>query len=87
MDKNRLNKLKASSVIGVELHRVQQVAGVRTLGKLNSMMSSDTHPLHHLQVFPQSAFSHRLIQWRTECGRMSFLPTAIRLFNASEQKC
>lgn len=85
-DRNKLNKFikKASSTIGAELDSIQQVAEARMLRKLKCILKNASHPLHNLEVFSQSTFSHRLIspQCRTERSRRSFLPGAIRLFNA-----
>ena len=85
-DKKRLDKLirKASSVVGAEQLKVQQVAEARILNKLASIMSNPTHPLHALKVIKNSTFSQRLIApiCKTERYRKSCIPAAIRFYNA-----
>ena len=87
-DRNKLDKLirKAGSVIGAEQQTVQQVAEARTLKKLCSIMNNPTHPLHALKVIKSSTFSQRLIAplCKTERCRKSFIPAAIRFYNAQK---
>ena len=87
-DRNRVDKLirKASSVVGAELEMVQQVAGTRTLNRLGSILANPAHPLHSLKVVNNSTFSQRLIApvCKSERYRKSFIPTAIRLYNAQK---
>lgn len=85
-DRSRLNKLiikKASTIVGVSQNWVQQVAEVRMLRKMNTIMNHNSHPHYALAVFLQSNVSLRLILTRsmTEHDRKSFLLAAIRLFN------
>ena len=87
-DKNRLDKLirKASSVVGAEQLKVQQVAEARILNKLASIMANPAHPLHALKVIKNSTFSQRLIipMCKTERYRTSCIPAAIRFYNAQK---
>ena len=87
-DKNRLDKLirKASSVVGADQLKVQQVAEARILNKLASIMANPAHPLHALKVIKNSTFSQRLIipMCKTERYRTSCIPAAIRFYNAQK---
>lgn len=84
-DADRLSKLvrKASSVVGVRLDNVEEVAEGRTRRKLDSILENPSHPLHAELVKMRSTFSHRLIPPRHSTKRFgqSFVPTAIRLHN------
>ena len=86
-DTNRLEKLvrKASNVVGVELDSLAVVAERRSLAKLHAIMDNPSHPLHTDLTDRRSTFSVRLTLPRcsTERHRKSFIPTAIRLYNAS----
>jgi hypothetical protein len=86
-DASRVNKLirKASSVLGMSLDTLEEVAERRILAKLLAIMDNVTHPLHAMVMTQRSTFSHRLIPPRCarERYRRSFLPAAMRLYNAS----
>ena len=62
-DTGRLNKLvrKASSVVGVQLDNLEEVAEGRTRRKLDSILENPSPPLHAELVKMRSTFSHRLI--------------------------
>ena len=89
-DANRLNKLikKAGSVVGSKLVTLEEVVEHRMLAKLLVIMDNVSHPLHETRDKLKSSFSNRLIQPRClkERHRKSFLPGAIRLYNASQQR-
>lgn len=84
---NQLNKLikKASSIIGEELVPLEVVAEKRIMSKLLTILDNTSHPLHDVFVNLRSNFSWRLIppRCKSERYRKSFVPTAIRLYNAS----
>ena len=86
-DANRLNKLikKAESVVGSKLVTLEEVAENRMLAELLVIMYNISHPLHETLDKLKSIFSNRLIQPRCleELHRKSFVPGAIRLYNAS----
>lgn len=86
-DTQRLDKLikKAASVIGASQDFVVSVMERRTLAKLLSIMDNSSHPLHELLLRQRSSFSERLLSLSCSTDRLrkSFLPRAIRLFNAS----
>nr|XP_010780298.1 PREDICTED: von Willebrand factor A domain-containing protein 7-like [Notothenia coriiceps] len=69
-DTGRLNKLvrKASSVVGVQLDNLEEVAEGRARRKLDRILENPSHPLHAELVKMRSTFSHRLIppQQRTK---------------------
>lgn len=86
-DANRLNKLirKASNVVGVELDSLAVVSERRMLSKLHAILDNVSHPLHYVLLKHKSTFSERFIlpKCTTERHRKSFLPMAIKLYNAS----
>ena len=83
---NKLNKItkKASSVVGLRVEGLQLVAERKILAKLNSILSNPSHPLYSELQDRVSTFSQRLTlpSMHTQRFRLSFLPTAIRLYNA-----
>ena len=83
---NRLKKItkKASSVVGLRVESLQSVTERRIRTKLDSMRSNPSHPLYSMLQDRMSTFSGRLTlpPMHTERYRLSFLPTAIRLYNA-----
>ncbi|MBN3314359.1 RTJK polymerase, partial [Atractosteus spatula] len=87
VDSNRLNKLirRASSVIGSGLDPLEVVAERTMVSKPEAIMDNVSHPLYDMLVEMKSTFSNRLIHpWcDRERYRRSFLPSAIRLYNAS----
>ena len=87
-DKNRLDKLirKASSVVGDAQQTVQKVAEARTLNKLGTIMTNPAHPLHSRKMINSGTFSQRLIapMCKSERYRKSFIPAAIRFYNAQK---
>ena len=89
-DANRLNKLikKAGSVVGSKLVTLEEVAEDRMLAKLLVIMDNVSHPLHETLDKLKSSFSSRLIHPRClkERHRKSFLPGAVRLYNASQKR-
>ena len=83
---NKLNKTikKASSVVGLQMEGLQSVAERRIRDKLNAIMVNPSHPLYGDLQDRKSTFSQRLTfppKMHTERYRLSFLPTAIRLYN------
>uniref|UniRef100_A0A8C7Z516 Reverse transcriptase domain-containing protein n=1 Tax=Oryzias sinensis TaxID=183150 RepID=A0A8C7Z516_9TELE len=86
-DRKRLNKLvrRASSVLGCPLDFVEEVGERRMLAKLTSIMDNTSHPLHQTVEALSSSFSGRLLHppCRKERFRKSFIPTAVRLYNAT----
>ena len=75
---------KASSVVGLRMEGLQSVADRRIREKLNSIMVNPSHPLFADVKARKSTFSQRLTfppKMHTERYRLSFLPTAIRLYN------
>ena len=88
-DTNRVNKLikKAGSVVGSQFVTLEEVVEDRMLAKLLVIMDNVFHPLHETLDKLKSRFSNRLIQPRClkERHRKSFLPGAIKLYNASQQ--
>lgn len=88
-DTNKISRIirKAGSVLGVQLDSLVVVSERRMLCKLHSILDNSTHPLHQVLTPHRSNFSNRLIprqpRCNTECLRKSFLPLAIKLFNAS----
>ena len=83
---NKLNKItkKASSVVGLRIEGLQSVAERRIKLKLKSIMANPSHPLYGDLQDRASTFSQRLTfppKMQTERYRLSFLPTAIRLYN------
>ncbi|KAK7158641.1 hypothetical protein R3I94_005089 [Phoxinus phoxinus] len=86
-DRKRLNKLvmKASSVLVCHLDTIEEVGERRMLTRLASIMGNTSHPLHEIVSSLSSSFSCRLLhpQCKTERFRRSFIPVAVRLFNAT----
>ena len=87
-EQNKLNKLikKASSVVGLRMESVQSVAERRIRDKLKAMLANTSHPLYGTLQDRTSTFSRRLTlppRMNSERYRLSFIPTAIRLFNAN----
>ena len=87
-EQNKLNKIikKASSVVGLQMESLKSVAERRIRDKLNSILSNTSHPFHAMLQDRTSAFSRRLTlppRMHTERYRLSFMPTAIRLYNAN----
>ena len=85
-ERNKLEKTikKASSVVGLRMEGLQSVADRRIREKLNSIMGNPSHPLYADLQARKSTFSQRLTlppNMNTERYRLSFWPTAIRLFN------
>ena len=85
---NKLNKIikKASSVVGLQIEGLQSVAERRIRDKLDSIIANPSHPLYGDLQDRASTFSQRLTfppKMNTERYRLSFLPTAIRLYNES----
>ncbi|MBN3311348.1 ANG4 protein, partial [Atractosteus spatula] len=78
-------KRRASSVIGFDLDSLEVVAERRMRSKLEAIMDNFSHPLFDRLAGMKSTFSNRLIHPRCdrERYRRSFLPSAIRLYNAS----
>lgn len=89
-DANRLDKLikKAASVIGIGmgLDTVTIITERRILTKLRKIMANKSHPLNATLVKQKSVFSCRLTlpSCSTERFRKTFIPTAIRMFNAAK---
>ena len=75
---------KASSVVGRKMDAVQPVADRRIRVKIDSILSNPSHPLYTVLQDRVSSFSQRLTlpSIKTERYRLSFLPTAIRLYNS-----
>ena len=88
-DTNKLNKLvrKASSVVGVELVRLEVVAERGMRRKLAAILVNPSHPLYEELAKMRSTFSHRLIPPRHSTNRLgqSFIPAAIRLHNSVQR--
>lgn len=86
-DRNRIDKLvrRSGSVLGCSLESVVVVGERRMLAKLTSIMDNPLHPLHETVSAMSSSFSQRLKhpRCRKERFRRSFIPTAVRLYNAS----
>ena len=84
----KLNKLvrKASSVVGVELVRLEVVAERGMRRKLAAILENPSHPLYDELVKMRSTFSHRLIPPRHSTNRLgqSFIPAAIRFHNSGQ---
>ena len=80
---------KAGSILGVQLDSLVVVSERRMLCILHNILDNNAHPLHQVLTSSRSTFSNRLILPRcnTERQRKSFLPVAIRLFNASTFGC
>ena len=83
---NKLNRTikKASSVVGLRIEGLQSVAERRIRDKLNSIKVNPSHPLYGDLQERVSTFSQRLTlppKMHTERYRLSFFPTAIRLYN------
>ena len=89
-DANRLNKLikKAESVVGSKLVTLEEVADDRMLAKLLVILDNISHPPLETLDKLKSSFSNRPIKPRClkERLRKSFLPGAIKLYNASQQR-
>ena len=83
----KLNKLvkKAGSVVGGSLETLEEVAEQRTRRRLRAILENPTHPLNN--EVARSTFSHRLISPHQHTNRfgLSFVPTAIRLYNDAGQ--
>ena len=86
-DRGKLNKLvrRVSSVLDCPLKSIEQVGEERMLSKLTSIMDNTSHPLHETVRALSSSFSSGLLrpQCRKERYRRSFLPAAVRLYNAA----
>lgn len=86
-DKARLDKLvkKAGSVVGIELEPLTSVAERRVLSRLLSILDNPHHPLHSTFSRQRSSFSDRLLSLSCSTDRLrkSFVPQAVRLYNAS----
>ena len=86
-DRNRIDKLvrRSGSVLGCSLESVVVVGERRMLAKLTSIMDNPHHPLHETVSAMSSSFSQRLKhpRCRKERFRRSFIPTEVRLYNAS----
>ncbi|XP_054643404.1 uncharacterized protein LOC129187756 isoform X2 [Dunckerocampus dactyliophorus] len=84
-DRSRINRLirRASSVLDGPLDSMEEVGERRMLAKLTSIMDNTSHPLHDTVGSLSSSFSSRLLHPRCkkERFRMSFIPTAVRLYN------
>ena len=85
-ERNKLDKTikKASSVVGLRLEGLQSVAERRIREKLNAILANPSHPLYDDLQGRVSTFSQRLTlppRMHSERYRLSFLPTAIRLYN------
>lgn len=86
-DTQRLNRLikRAGSVMGLSLDSVETVVEQRTLSKIRGILSNQSHPLYPVFSRQRSSISTRLHSLRcsTERFRNSFVPWAIRLYNAA----
>ena len=71
--------------MGGSLETLEEVAEQRTRRRLRSILENPTHPLNNEVV--RSTFSHRLISPHQHTNRfgLSFVPTAIRLYNEAGQ--
>ena len=89
-DTNRLERLirRAGDVVGEELDTLTTVAERRMLSRLQSILDNVSHPLYDTLAQQRSTFSRRFLSPRctTERHRKSFLPVAIKLYNASLRK-
>ncbi|KAM9732798.1 uncharacterized protein ACNS7B_015119 [Menidia menidia] len=76
---------KDTSRVGMKLDSLVTVAEARTLNKLMDIMADSSHPLHTVISSQRSLFSDRLLlpKCRTNRLKNSFVPSAIRLYNAS----
>ena len=71
---------------GLRMESVQSVAERRIRDKLKAMLANTSHPLYGTLQDRTSTFSRRLTlppRMNSERYRLSFIPTAIRLFNAN----
>ncbi|XP_035812432.2 uncharacterized protein LOC118471519 [Amphiprion ocellaris] len=86
-DIQRLNRLvrKACSVVGLSLDSVEKVLEQRTLSKIRAILSNESHPLNSVFSHQRSTMSSRLLSLRCSTERLknSFVPGAIRLYNAA----
>lgn len=69
-DRNRMNKpiKKAGNITCITQEGAEQVAGVRTLRKMNAIMNNDSLPLHALEDCRKSTRSDRLIPPKRKTG-------------------
>ena len=86
-DTNRLERLirRAGDVVGEELDTLTTVAERRMLSRFQSILDNVSHPLYDTLALQRSTFSRRFLSPRctTERHRKSFLPVAIKIYNAS----
>lgn len=86
-DIQKLNRLirKAGSVVGLSLDSVEKVVEQRTLAKIRAILSNQSHPLHSVSTHQRSSVSTRLLSLSCSTDRLrnSFVPRAIRLYNAA----
>ena len=71
----------------MDLEDLTTTAEKRTLGRLDSILENDRHPLHPVLANQRSLFSYRLRAFpcRTDRLRKSFVPRAIQLFNTTQK--
>jgi len=88
-DRKRLNKLvmTASFVLVCPLDTIEEVGERRMLARLASIMSNTTHPLPETVSSLSSSINSRLLdrQYKKESYHRSFIPVAVKLFNATSQ--
>ena len=75
---------KASPVVGLKMEGLQSVAERRIRVKIDSILANPFHPLYNDLQDRVSSFSQRLTlpNIKTERYRLSFLSTAIKLYNS-----
>ena len=83
-NKGKLNRIvkQASRVIGLPVAQLEDVAERDVLAKWDAIVKDSTHPLHEEVTYNRSG-RIRLPKMRTDRFRLSFLPCAMKLFNAN----
>ena len=86
-DTGRLNKLikKASSVVGLSLDQIEVLVERRLASKCTAILLDPEHPLNStlMDLRIQSNGRFLMPKCRTERFRRSFIPAAVRYFNAN----